>query len=124
MPIMRMPNMSYSDTRTAYFKHVHPIYPFLDRAEFEQKALSYDMLHHLSSNAAFSALYHTVLAMGAQYTEGGSFEAGQGKPWKLYQVALGLFSDILLPRESLVNLQVSALKSIVNKTNLLIRSRH
>ncbi|KAF3392026.1 hypothetical protein DPV78_010755 [Talaromyces pinophilus] len=89
----------------AYFKHVHPIYPFLDRAEFEQKALSYDMLHHLSSNAAFSALYHTVLAMGAQYTEGGSFEAGQGKPWKLYQVALGLFSDILLPRESLVNLQ-------------------
>jgi hypothetical protein len=116
--------MSYSDTRTAYFKHVHPIYPFLDRAEFEQKALSYDMLHHLSSNAAFSALYHTVLAMGAQYTEGGSFEAGQGKPWKLYQVALGLFSDILLPRESLVNLQVSALKSIVNKTNLLIRSRH
>ncbi|QGA14992.1 hypothetical protein EYB26_002648 [Talaromyces marneffei] len=89
----------------AYFKHVHPIHPFLDRAEFEQKALSYDLLHHLSSNAAFSALYHTVLAMGAQYTEGGSFEAGQGKPWKLYQVALGLFSDILLPRESLVNLQ-------------------
>ncbi|RAO66372.1 uncharacterized protein BHQ10_002384 [Talaromyces amestolkiae] len=89
----------------AYFKHVHPIHPFLDRVEFEQKALSYDLLHHLSSNAAFSALYHTVLAMGAQYTEGGSFEAGQGKPWKLYQVALGLFSDILLPRESLVNLQ-------------------
>lgn len=89
----------------AYFKHVHPIYPFLDRKEFEQKAFSYDLVQLLSSNAAFSALYHTVLALGFQYTEGGSFEAGQGKAWKLYQVALGLFSDILLPRESLVNLQ-------------------
>ncbi|OKL61256.1 hypothetical protein UA08_03395 [Talaromyces atroroseus] len=90
---------------TAYFTHLHPIYPFLDRSEFEQKAFSYDLPHHLSSNAAFSALYHTVLALGFQYTEGGSFEAGKGKTWKLYQVALGLLSDILLPRESLVNLQ-------------------
>lgn len=116
--------MSYSDTRTAYFKHVHPIHPFLDRAEFEQKALSYDLPHHLSSNAAFSALYHTVLALGAQYTEGGSFEAGQGKPWKLYQVALGLFSDVLLPRESLVNLQVGIFISVMYERDLLIRYRH
>lgn len=85
---------------------MHPIYPFLERAEFEQKAFSYDLNHYLSSDAAFSALYHTVLALGAQYTERGSFDAGQGKPWEFYQVALGLFSDILLPRESLVNLQV------------------
>lgn len=92
---------------TDYFKHVHPVYPFLDRGEFEQKAFSYDLSRNLSSNPAFSALYHTVLALGAQYTEDGSFEAGEGKPWKLYQVALGLLSDILLPRESLVNLQVS-----------------
>lgn len=110
-----MIDIEFSDTQTAYFKHVHPIHPFLDRAEFEQKALSYDLLHHLSSNAAFSALYHTVLAMGAQYTEGGSFDAGQGKPWKLYQVALGLFSDVLLPRESLVNLQVRFINVTIYK---------
>jgi hypothetical protein len=104
----------------AYFGHVHPIYPFLDRGEFEQKAFSYDLPHHLSSNAAFSALYHTVLALGFQYTEGGSFEAGKGKTWKLYQVALGLLSDILLPRESLVNLQVSLLPFLPFQYAMLI----
>ncbi|KAH8689526.1 fungal-specific transcription factor domain-containing protein [Talaromyces proteolyticus] len=88
-----------------YFEQVHPIYPFLDRQSFEEKAHSRDLPTHLSASAAFSALYHSVLALGCQYTEGGSFETGKGKAWKLYQIALGLFPDLLLPREALENLQ-------------------
>lgn len=55
---------------------------------------------------AFSALYHTVLALGCQYTGEGSFDPGKGQAWKLYQAALGLLPDVLLPGEMLVNLQV------------------
>jgi hypothetical protein len=89
-----------------YFDQVHPIYPFLDRRSFEEKASNRDLPAYLAQNPAFSALYHTVLALGCQYTEGGSFEIGKGKAWKLYQIALGLFPDLLLPREALENLQV------------------
>ncbi|PYI08733.1 hypothetical protein BO78DRAFT_405442 [Aspergillus sclerotiicarbonarius CBS 121057] len=88
----------------AYFEHVHPLYPFLDRSDFENKAFDNPVAGHLS-NAPFSALYHTVLALGCLYVEGGSFDPGKGKAWKLFQHALGLFPEILLPPEALVNVQ-------------------
>ncbi|KAL2012373.1 hypothetical protein VTN00DRAFT_5091 [Thermoascus crustaceus] len=89
----------------AYFEQVHPIHPFLDRKEFEEKAFSPQLPRLLSSSPPFSALYHTVLALGCQYQEGGTFDPGKGKAWELFQIALGLFSDILVPRETLVNVQ-------------------
>lgn len=92
---------------TAYFEQVHPLYPFLDRREFEEKAFNVQLPRYLSSSASFSALYHTVLALGCQYHEGGAFDPGQGKAWKLFQISLGLFPDVLVPRETLVNVQVS-----------------
>lgn len=99
--------------KLAYFEQVHPIHPFLDRKWFEEKAFSPQLSQFLSSSAPFSALYHTVLALGCQYQEGGTFEPGKGKTWKLFQIALGLFPDILVPRESLVNVQVSRLMNCI-----------
>ncbi|KAL1999955.1 hypothetical protein VTN02DRAFT_3740 [Thermoascus thermophilus] len=96
---------SASSYITAYFEQVHPIHPFLDRKDFEEKAFSPQLPRLLSSSPPFSALYHTVLALGCQYQEGGAFEPGKGKAWELFQTALGLFSDILVPRETLVNVQ-------------------
>ncbi|KAL1964787.1 hypothetical protein VTN77DRAFT_6654 [Rasamsonia byssochlamydoides] len=96
----------------AYFDQVHPMYPFLDRKEFEAKAFSSQLLEYLSSSPPFSALYHTVLALGCQYTEGGSFDPGKGKAWKLFEVALGLFSDLLIPKEALINVQAITAMSI------------
>ncbi|PWY80733.1 hypothetical protein BO94DRAFT_558164 [Aspergillus sclerotioniger CBS 115572] len=87
-----------------YFEHVHPLYPFLDRSAFENKAFDTQVEDHLS-NAPFSALYFTVLALGCLYVEGGSFDPGKGTAWKLFQHALGLFPEILQPPETLVNVQ-------------------
>jgi hypothetical protein len=89
----------------AYFERVHPEYPFLDWTDFEEKAGS----SHFQGIPAFSALYHTVLALGCQYRNGGSFDPGNGVASSLYQTALGLFSDILVPKERLLNVQVSLL---------------
>jgi hypothetical protein len=98
-------------THPAYFDQVHPLYPFLDRKDFEKKSVSPQLPACLANDQAFSALYHTVLALGCQYTEGGSFDPGKGKAWKLFQVALGLMPDLLMPREPLVNVQVSCFAS-------------
>lgn len=61
---------------------------------------------YLDSGYAFSALYHAVLALGCQYHDGGAFDPGSGKAWKLFQVALGLVPDILVPKKALISLQV------------------
>ncbi|KAF5866006.1 hypothetical protein ETB97_001584, partial [Aspergillus alliaceus] len=89
----------------SYFQQLHPIYPFLDRKEFEEKVLGSNRSELLSSSCAFSALYHSVLALGCQYQEGGAFDPGSGSAWKLFQVSLGLVSEILIPREALMSLQ-------------------
>ncbi|KAH9209023.1 fungal-specific transcription factor, partial [Leptodontidium sp. 2 PMI_412] len=89
----------------AYFNQVHPVYPFLDRAHFESQALAPGRDQLLKTSTAFSALYHTVLALGCQYQEGGTFDPGKGTAWRLYQISLGLLTDILVPREALANMQ-------------------
>lgn len=78
----------------------------MDRQSFEAKVCNPQLPQLLSTSAPFSALYHTVLALGCQYQEGGTFDPGQGKAWKLFQISLGLFPDVLVPRESLINVQV------------------
>ncbi|KAL2869162.1 transcription factor domain-containing protein [Aspergillus lucknowensis] len=89
----------------SYFHQLHPIYPFLDRKEFEDKAFGPHLSEVLNTSCAFSALYHTILALACQYHEGGTFDPGNGRAWKLFQVSLGLVSDILIPREGLLSLQ-------------------
>ncbi|KAE8379058.1 fungal-specific transcription factor domain-containing protein [Aspergillus bertholletiae] len=89
----------------AFFEHVHPLYPFLDREEFEASIRDSNLARDIMRNPALSALYHAVLALGCQYVGGGSFHPGTGKAWRLFQVSLGLFSEILYPSEDLVNLQ-------------------
>ena len=91
----------------AYFSQVNPQYPFLEYNDFIKDTTRSDLSAYLAASPAFSALYHTVLALGCQYTDGGSFDPGKGKAWKLFQVALGLMADVLLPPESLTNVQVS-----------------
>lgn len=91
----------------AYFDFVHPLYPILEKRDFEQRARPSQLQLSLAASAPFSALYHTVLALGCQYEEEGTFEPGKGMSWKLFQVALGQLPEILTPKESLVHVQVS-----------------
>ncbi|KAE8322652.1 hypothetical protein BDV39DRAFT_196558 [Aspergillus sergii] len=60
---------------------------------------------YVSWDIHWSALYHTVLALGCQYHGGGAFEPGKGKSWKFYQVALGFASDIFVGAECMGGLQ-------------------
>lgn len=75
--------------------------------DFEAKVFGPDLASLLTTCHAFTALYYTVMALGCQYHEGGAFDPGSGKAWKLFQVALGLVSDIIAPKATLTNLQVS-----------------
>lgn len=109
-PLVRAPRVSLAKQvqLTAYFKNVHPAYPFLDRGEFTSRALSHDAASKTLEEATFSALYHAVLALGSQYVDGGTFQPGQGTTWNLFQTALGYVADVIVPKESLENLQVSS----------------
>lgn len=88
----------------AYFEHVHPLYPFLDRPKFEASVMD---VQTRDKSSAFRALYHSVLALGCQYVVADcSFTPGKGEAWSYFNVALSLLPDVLLPPGALVNLQV------------------
>lgn len=95
-----------SNMKTAYFDHVHPLYPFIDRASFEQQAYQDNLPEYLTMNVSFSILYHTVIALGCQYVTERFFNSGQEQVWQLFNIALVHLPDILLRRSSLVDLQV------------------
>ncbi|PLB49949.1 hypothetical protein P170DRAFT_445370 [Aspergillus steynii IBT 23096] len=88
-----------------YFSQVHPVYPFLDRAVFEQRISLPEMAEDLAADKHWTALYYTVLALGCQYHGGGAFEPRKGEAWKFYQMALSLFPDIIISKKSLVSVQ-------------------
>lgn len=87
---------------------MQPIYPFLNRAEFEASAFKPDISQLNASSPSFSALYHAVLALGCLYKGGGGYDAGIGRSWELFTEAKRYLSDILIGRESLQSLQVSS----------------
>ncbi|KAF6831218.1 hypothetical protein CPLU01_06916 [Colletotrichum plurivorum] len=95
-----------------YFERVHPLFPFLDKTSFETTVSSPNFPDLLGRSKQWSCLYHTVLALGAQYCDGGSFEAGKGESWRLFSVALGMFSDLLLLSDSLTTLQALTAMSV------------
>lgn len=89
----------------AYFDRVHPLYPHLNRSTFESTAFSADLPTLLAENKPFSALYHSVLALGCLYDGGGSFEPGKGRAWQLFSISLALFPDLVQSPDSLLILQ-------------------
>ncbi|KAL4815685.1 fungal-specific transcription factor domain-containing protein [Aspergillus spinulosporus] len=103
----------------SYFDHVQPIYPFLNRAEFEASAFRPDITQLNASNLPFSALYHAVLALGCLYKGGGGYDAGIGRSWELFTEAKRHLSDILIGRESLQSLQ-----SIFSMTPCCLQVNH
>ncbi|KAK9795029.1 hypothetical protein SCARD494_05100 [Seiridium cardinale] len=96
----------------SYFEQVHPFYPFLDRGSFESLAYGSELSLLLAQNKPWSALYHTVLALGCQVTGGGSFEPGKGEAWRLFSTSLAIFPDLMTLPDSLVLLQAMAAMTI------------
>ncbi|KAL4783737.1 fungal-specific transcription factor domain-containing protein [Aspergillus varians] len=88
-----------------YFEIMHPIYPFLDRQSFEEKASSPTLLHILDTDYAFCGLYYAVLALGCQYNGFSSFIPDDSDAWKLFQISLTRLDPILMTTECLPNLQ-------------------
>ncbi|KAH8819358.1 fungal-specific transcription factor domain-containing protein [Xylogone sp. PMI_703] len=96
----------------SYFLHIHPVYPFLNRARFESRAFSPNLRQSLKVDKGWSALYFTVLALGCQYHGEGTFDQGKGKPWEYFQIALENLPDILIPMDNLINAQAMAAMAI------------
>ncbi|KNG90707.1 hypothetical protein ANOM_001125 [Aspergillus nomiae NRRL 13137] len=88
-----------------YFENIHPLYPFLDRHEFETRAFSPTLDDDLANDVAWAALYHTVLALGCEFNGGGSFAPGEGEAWSLFKVALDLYPRVLLLNTDLLEVQ-------------------
>jgi hypothetical protein len=90
---------------SAYYEQVHPIFPHLDRSSFDSTVSSGNLSNILVTDPAFSALYHSVLALGCLHDGGGSFEPGKGKAWELFSVALAQLPSLPRSANSLVALQ-------------------
>ncbi|CAG8908611.1 unnamed protein product [Penicillium egyptiacum] len=104
-----------------YFEQVHPIYPFLQRHEFERKALDNRCSQFCKECAPFSALYHTVLALGCQRLGGETFRLGCSPSWKLFQVALGLFAEMITTKETLTHVQAMIAMAVFARNSSAIQ---
>jgi hypothetical protein len=93
-------------TSTGYFEVLHPVYPFIDKRAFQEKAASSNLFQVLETDLAFCGLYYAVVALGCQYNGFGSFIPDNNRPWKFFQIALSRLGWILMSPESLVSLQV------------------
>jgi hypothetical protein len=91
----------------AYFEQVHPVYPFLDEAAFEEKATSTRLEASDSTHKTWLALYHTILSLGCMYHDGGSFEPAKGLAWHYFRLAFRHFQDVLMCKATLLKAQVS-----------------
>lgn len=90
---------------SAYFEHIDPIHPFLDRQQFESVALSSHLSQKLVSDKSWSALFYAVLALGSQYHDGGSYEPTKSGSWRFFATALAIFPDLLISRTTLNTVQ-------------------
>ncbi|KAJ4116122.1 hypothetical protein NW768_011094 [Fusarium equiseti] len=88
-----------------YYERVHPLFPYLDRESFDKTITTGNLTSILSNDPAFSALYHSVLALGCLHDGGGSFEPGKGKAWELFSVALPVLPTLQKSENSFVALQ-------------------
>ncbi|KAE8423628.1 hypothetical protein BDV36DRAFT_242963 [Aspergillus pseudocaelatus] len=88
-----------------YFENIHPLYPFLDRHEFEARAFLSTLGTDLANDIAWATLYYTVLALGCEFDGGGSFTPGKGEAWSLFKVAIDLYPRVLLLNTDLLEVQ-------------------
>ena len=95
-----------------YYERVHPLFPYLDRESFDTTVATSNLTSILSNDPAFSALYHSVLALGCLHDGGGSFEPGKGKAWGLFSVALTLLPVMDKFGKSFIALQAMTAASI------------
>ncbi|KAF5603179.1 uncharacterized protein FSUBG_7403 [Fusarium subglutinans] len=105
LPLPLMNHLSTARYIAIYYDQVHPLFPHLDRESFDSTITSPDFSTILVNDTAFSALYHSVLALGSLHDGGGSFEPGKGKAWELLSVALAKVPDLPKAKNSLVALQ-------------------
>ncbi|RBR21078.1 hypothetical protein FVER53590_10581 [Fusarium verticillioides] len=108
IPELALPSINYLSAAkyiTIYYEQVHPLFPHLDRDTFDSTAASPDLSTILINDPSFSALYHSVLALGSLHDGGGSFEPGKGRAWELLSVALAKVPDLPKAKNSLVALQ-------------------
>ncbi|KAI9042376.1 fungal specific transcription factor domain-containing protein [Aspergillus affinis] len=104
----------------SYFDNIHPVFPFLIQAEFEETVKTLYVSQSFGTDIAFIVLYQAVLALGCQYHGCGSFDAGTGKAWKFFQTSLGYVPRLLLARESLKAVQaITALAIFAMNTSCL-----
>ncbi|RKL04522.1 hypothetical protein BFJ68_g11123 [Fusarium oxysporum] len=108
LPELGLSSLDYSSAAkyiAIYYEQVHPLFPHLDRETFDSTIASPNFSTILVNDTAFSALYHSVLALGSLHDGGGSFEPGKGKAWELLSVALAKVPDLPKAKNSLVALQ-------------------
>ncbi|TPX11952.1 uncharacterized protein E0L32_007450 [Thyridium curvatum] len=107
-----------------YYEKVHSVFPFLNRQSFEAAASSRELPTLLKRDKAWSALYHTVLALGCQHDGGGSYEPGTGRAWSLFSTSLALFPDLVTLPNSLNLLQATAAMAIYASSISCISIEH
>lgn len=90
----------------AYFEYIHPLYPFINRDSFEEKALASGVTEYLEADRVFSVLYYAVLALGCQYAGDRSFAPATSSSRQLFDLAKRYLPDILLTKATLKHLQV------------------
>ncbi|KAF5667514.1 hypothetical protein FDENT_12106 [Fusarium denticulatum] len=108
LPELALPSMNYlsaAEYIATYYEQVHPLFPHLDRETFDSTVANPNLSTILANDTAFSALYHSVLAVGSLHDGGGSFEPGKGKAWELLSIALAKVPDLPKAKNSLVALQ-------------------
>ncbi|KAJ5359707.1 uncharacterized protein N7496_012120 [Penicillium cataractarum] len=105
LPIQNSTPVLNLKSKLVYFENIHPLYPFLDRDEFEARAFAPTSEAGHANELAWTALYHTVLALGCEFDDGGSFTPGEGEAWSLFKVALDLYPRILLLNTELLEVQ-------------------
>jgi len=83
------------------------MFPFLDRAVFEERAFSSSLPQYLSENKEWCVLYYAVMAIGSLYHDHGSFSSFSGTSWWIFRVALSLFPRLVFGKRGLVSAQVT-----------------
>ncbi|CAI0643284.1 unnamed protein product, partial [Colletotrichum noveboracense] len=107
-----------------YFDTLHPVYPFLNRDDFEEKAFSPELDKVLEDDLQYSALYHAVLALGSQHFGQGLFDPGKGRAWELFRVCLSHTADILNFGDSLLGLQALTAMSVFSMNACYLQVEH
>ncbi|OAP56265.1 hypothetical protein AYL99_09444 [Fonsecaea erecta] len=99
----------------AYFRYVHPVYPFLDQQSFLEEVSNPQFGQLQRNHPEWSALYNTVLALGCQYHGRGTFFPGKGLAWHFFMKARECFPKALGPMPTLLHVQTVTAMAIFSQ---------